>query len=445
MSKFSLLGVLAATTMLSTFVATDAFAEKQVKIEFWHAMGGALGETMDKMVADFNTSQDEYVVDAIFKGGYNDAYNAGIAAVRTGNPPAILQVLSWGAGGLIAADNVIKPVSEIMEEAGVEFDQNAFIPAVGAYYSDADGNLLSMPWNSSTPILFYNKAIFAEAGLDPEDPPDTWERMAAISKQIVSSGAAPCGFTIGWQFWVLENSGAWNDVELTTNGNGFGSVDSELQINKPFFVNMIDQISDWQEDGTFKYGGRRGKPDQLFATGECAMVLQSSAALGGLRRSVDFGIENIGQGFLPYWASQTDEPQNTIVGGATLWSFQGLTSEEYEAVANFFQYISSPEIQKQWHYDTGYVPTTKAAYSLAKDEGYYEENPGADIGIRQLLDNTPTARTRGHRLVALLQIGDIINNELEAVWAGDKTAQQAMDDAAKQANELNATMAASLN
>ena len=425
------------TVSAMVLLPTVPAAADTTKIKFWHAMGGNLGETIERITDGYNASQSDYQVDAVYKGSYNDTYNAGIAAFRSGEAPQILQVLSWGTGQFMAAKGAYVSVTDVMEGAGVEFDPRLFNPGVIAYYSDSEGNLLSMPWNSSTPILFWNKSAFADAGLDPEVPPSTWEEVYQMSKQILDRGAAKCGLTIGWQFWVLENLGAWHNVELSTNGNGFESLNSELAINKPFFVEFVQTLADWQKEDVFKYGGRRGDPNKLFTNGECAMVINSSAYFGGFKKTVTFGEENLGQTFLPYWASKVDAPQNTFVGGATLWVFSRHDDDDYKAVADFFNYLTSASVQLDWHMSTGYIPITNEAYELAKSEGHYEKNPGSDIAIKQVALNAPTAHSRGHRLVTLLQIGDIMNNELESVWAGDKTAQQALDDAVSQANDIN--------
>ena len=273
-------------------VGSTVNANAETTIKFWHAMGGNLGKTIERIVTDYNASQKDFTVEAVYKGSYNDTYNAGVAAFRSKKPPHILQVLSWGTGQFMAAKGVAEPVIKIMTDAGVKFDQSIYNSGVAGYYSDTDGNLLSLPWNSSTPILFYNKAAFEKAGLDPNSPPSTWEEMHWVSKRLIEKGAATCGFTIGWQFWTLENLGAWHNVELSTNGNGFESINSKLAMNKPFFVDMIDTFAAWQKEGVFKYGGRTGNPNKLYTTGECAMVLNSSAYYGGFKKTVTFGAEN---------------------------------------------------------------------------------------------------------------------------------------------------------
>lgn len=441
-TNLGLRGLVVASALL--LALSSAARAETAKIEFWHAMGGNLGKTIERIVEQYNNSQANYKVEAVYKGSYNDTYNAGVAAFRAKKQPHVLQVLSWGTGQFISAKGVYVSISDVMGMAGVKFDQSIYNPGVIAYYSDNDGNLLSMPWNSSTPILFWNKEIFAKVGLDPENPPGTWEEMYWMSKRIIDRGGATCGFTIGWQFWVLENLGAWHNVELSTNGNGFGDINSELAMNKPFFVEMVQALADWQKEGVFKYGGRRGDPNKLFTTGECAMVLNSSAYYGGFKKTVTFSEKSIGQTFLPYWASKVESPQNSFIGGATLWVFSGHDDVEYSAVADFFQFLSLPEVQKDWHVSTGYIPITTAAYDLAAKEGHYERNPGADIAIKQVSFNKATLNSRGHRLATLLQIGDIMNNELEAVWSGQKSAQQALDDGVRQANEANKRFVRSL-
>ena len=187
----ALVAGIAASLSVST-----AFA--QTEITWWHAMGGELGTKLEEIVAGYNASQSTYKVTPVFKGTYPETMTAAIAAFRAGEQPDIVQVFEVGTGTMMAAEGAIYPVYQLMADTGQAFDPSAFLPAVVGYYTDTDGNMLSMPFNSSTPVLYYNKTVFEKAGLDPNAPPATWEDVEAYSKKIIESGAATCGFTTGW-------------------------------------------------------------------------------------------------------------------------------------------------------------------------------------------------------------------------------------------------------
>ncbi len=423
----------AAAFSASTIMATAAFA--QTEVQWWHAMGGALGEKLNKIADDFNATQSEYKITPVYKGNYTETLTAAIAAFRARENPAIVQVFEVGTATMMAAEGAIYPVYELMADAGEPFDPDDYLASVTGYYTDTDGNMLSMPFNSSTPVLYYNKDVFKKAGLDPEAPPQTWPELAEAAKTIIDSGAATCGFTTGWQSWVqLENFSALHDASFASKANGFGGFDTELAFNSPLHVTHVQSLADWKKDGVFKYGGRRSDSAPLFYSGECAMYMNSSAAYAGVSANAkDF---EFGVGMLPYWPQVDGAPQNSIIGGATLWVLQGRPEDEYKGVAKFFSYLSSPEVQAWWHQATGYLPITSASYELSKKQGFYDENPGTDTSIKQMTLNPPTDNSKGLRLGNFVQIRDIINEELETVWAGEKTAKEALDRAVARGNDL---------
>ena len=407
-------------------------ATAQIEIQWWHAMGGALGETVNDIAAGFNRSQTDYVIKAVYKGNYTETMTAGIAAFRSGKPPHIMQVFEVGTATMMAAKGAIYPVYKLMADQGIPFDESRYLSAVIGYYTTTDGKLLSMPFNSSTPVVFWNKQAFEKAGLDRA--PETWEEMGEFSKKIIASGGADCGFTIGWQSWsMLENFSAWHDVPFATKENGFAGLDTEFVFNSPLHVKHIQQLADWQADKVFTYGGRRGEGNPLFANGKCAMLINSSAYYSGLRKSAKF---DFGTSQLPYWSDVEGAPQNSIIGGATLWVLQGNPKGDYAGVAAFLNYLSDVFVQTFWHQNTGYVPITNAAYELTKRSGYYEKNEGRDVAIIQMSAKAPTPNSKGLRLGSFVQTRDIINEELEAIWAGKKTAQQGLDDAVARGNKL---------
>jgi sn-glycerol 3-phosphate transport system substrate-binding protein len=403
----------------------------QTEISWWHAMTGANAEVVEKIASDFNASQSDYKLMAVFKGSYPETLNAGIAAFRAGQAPDIIQVFDVGTGVMMGAEGAIKPIADVLTGAGMTFDKSQYLPGIVAYYSKPDGTMLSFPYNSSSPITYYNQDIFKKAGLDENSPPYTWNEVWDMAKKIKASGAAPCGYTSTWLTWIhLENFAAWNDVPYATSENGLqpGGV-PELQINAPIFVNHFQAIADLAKDGTFKYGGRTSEAKQIFLAGECGIFTESSGGLGDIVKS---GM-NYGIGQLPY-DTDAGGPQNTIPGGASLWVMGGKSAETYKGVAAFFSYISQTDVQEFLHQKSGYLPVTMAAYDSTKASGFYETNFGRETPITQMLGKAPTANSKGVRLPNLPQIRDIENEEFEKMLAGDQTAQQALDNAVERGN-----------
>ncbi len=425
--------LLAAVATLA-LAGTSSMAMAATQVQWWHAMGGANGERVEKIAADFNASQDEYEVIPTFKGSYAETMTAAIAAFRANEQPHIVQVFEVGTATMMGAKGAIYPVYQLMADAGEPFDPSAFLPAVAGYYTTADGEMLSMPFNSSTPVFWYNKDAFEKAGLDPENPPATWPEFEEAAKALQAAGY-PCGFTTAWESWIhIENFSAWHNQPIGTLSNGFGGLDTELVVNQGPVVDHIAKMGEWQQSKIFDYGGRTNQAAPKFYNQECAVYTESSAGYAGISANVkDF---EFGVGMLPYWPDIEGAPQNSIIGGASLWVLQGHDAAEYEGVAKFFTYLSSPEVQAWYHQETGYLPITTAAFELSQEQGFYEQNPGADVAIRQITLNPPTENSKGLRFGNFVQIRDIVAEELERVWAGEATAQEALDEVVRRGNEL---------
>ncbi len=423
-------GFVPALTATITLLSTSA-AFAVTEISWWHAMTGANNEVVETLSKEFNESQSEYKVTPVFKGTYPETLNAGIAAFRAQQPPHILQVFDVGTGVMMGAEGAVKPVAEILSMGGKAFDKSEYLPGIVAYYSKPDGTMLSFPYNSSSPILYYNKDIMEKAGLDAENPPKTWPEVFEAARKIKESGAAPCGFTSTWLTWIgLENFAAWNNLQYATNENGLASTDVELTVNTEPFVKHFQNIADLAKEGVFRYGGRTSEAKQLFLAGECGIFTESSGGLGDVIKS---GM-NYGLGQLPYYPDLEGAPQNTIPGGASLWVFGGKSDEEYKGVAAFFSFLSQTEIQQRLHQVSGYLPVTLAAYNATKESGFYNENPGREIPITQMMGKEPTANSKGIRLINMPQVRDIQNEEFEKMLNGEQTAQQALDNAVARGN-----------
>ena len=425
----TLAGLVAATILAGSTGVSYAATE----IQWWHAFTGRLGDLLAEQVEKFNASQSDYVVVASHKGNYSETLNAGIAAFRAGEQPHVLMVFEVGTATMMGAKGAIKPVYELMAETGKPFDQDAYLAAVAGYYTTTDGEMLSLPYNSSTPVLYVNRDALSAAGIDPDADLSTWEKVGEALDKLKASGSS-CPLTTAWQSWVhLENLSAYHDVPFATKENGFAGVDTEFAFNGPVQVAHIEAMGQWAKDGKFIYAGRRNEGGARFRSGECAFFTESSAGYAGVKAEAEFAFDIRP---LPYWASVEAAPVNTIIGGASLWVMTGHEAAEYAGVAEFLNFLSSADIQAKWHQDTGYLPITHAAFDQTKAAGFYEANPGTDIAVIQMTGKAPTANSKGLRLGSFDQIRGIIDEELEAVWAGDKAAKDALDNAVERGNQL---------
>jgi len=394
-------------------LVTSAFG--QTTVEFWHAMTGKNGDMVNSICDKFNASQKDYKVVPVYKGSYSDTMNAGIAAFRAGQAPAIIQVYEVGTATMMAAKGAIKPVYQLMAENNENFDPKVYIPAIRAYYSTSDGKMLSMPFNSSTAVMYYNKDAFRKAGLDPEKPPVTWPEFFEDAKKLKASGMEG-GFTTNWISWIqLESFSAWHNLPFGTRNNGFDGLDTKLVYNNPIVIRHLENIYNLSKDKVFIYGGRENKANPLFTSGQVGLHFESIGGYGNMKANCkfDFGVAR-----LPYYPDVPGAPQNSIIGGASLWVFNGKSKAEYKAVADFFSFISQPEMQAYWHKETGYLPITNAAYQLTKSQGYYKENPGLEVAINQLQNKTPTGNSMGIRFGNFNVIREIEDQVWEDILAG---------------------------
>jgi len=407
-------------------------AQAQTEIQWWHAMSGALGEWVNDLAKDFNDSQKNYKVVPVFKGTYDEAMTAAVAAFRAGNAPHILQVFEVGTATMMASKGAIVPVTEVMSKAGIKFDPAAYVPAVAGYYTAPNGQMLSFPFNSSTTVFWYNKDAFKAAGLNAEKPPLTWPEVVAAAKKLKESGHK-CPLTTSWVSWTqLESFSAWHNTEFATQGNGMKGNSARLTVNSPLHTRHIQNLSDMAKEGLFVYKGRANAADPSFVAGECAMTTGSSALYGNVKRNAKF---EFGTSTLPYYSDVQGAPQNTVIGGASLWVMAGRKADEYTGVAQFFDFLSRPEEAAKSHQRTGYLPLTIASFELTEKSGFYKANPGTDISVTQMIRKT-TDNSRGIRLGNFVQIRTVVDEELEQVWSGKKTAKDALESIVKRGNEL---------
>lgn len=420
----ALASALAATTLFNV-------AQAQTEIQWWHSMTAVNNEWVNDLARQFNESQKEYKVIPTFKGTYDESMTASIAAFRAGNAPHILQVFEVGTATMMASKGAIVPVGQVMKDAGEKFDPAAYIPAVAGYYTAPNGQMLSFPFNSSTTIFYFNKDAFKAAGLPTDKAPSTWPEVVAAAAKLKASGHK-CPFTTAWQNWTqVESFSAWHNVEFASKANGLQGLDARLKVNSPLHQRHIENLASMAKQGLFIYKGRGNVPEASFVSGECAMINTSSGFYGNVAKNAKFAY---GLAPLPYYPDVPGAPQNTVIGGASLWVMSGKKPAEYKGVAKFFSFISTPEVQSASHKRTGYLPVTMASYKLTEDSGFYKQNPGTDVAVTQMIRKV-TDKSRGIRLGNYVQIRAIEDEELEQVWNGKKTAKEALDAIVTRGNE----------
>ncbi|GKS74597.1 sn-glycerol-3-phosphate ABC transporter substrate-binding protein UgpB [Acidovorax sp. SUPP950] len=418
----------AAAAIAASLCAT---AQAQTEIQWWHSMTAVNGEWVNDLAKQFNESQKEYKIVPTYKGTYDESMTASIAAFRAGNAPHILQVFEVGTATMMASKGAIVPVGKVMQDAGAKFDPAAYIPAVAGYYTAPNGQMLSFPFNSSTTIFYFNKDAFKAAGLPTDKAPATWPEVVNAAAKLKASGHK-CPFTTAWQNWTqVESFSAWHNVEFASKSNGLQGLDARLKVDSPLHVRHIENLANMAKQGLFVYKGRGNVPEASFVSGECAMINTSSGFYGNVAKNAKFAY---GLAPLPYYPDVPGAPQNTVIGGASLWVMAGKKPAEYKGVAQFFQFISTPEVQSASHKRTGYLPVTKAAYELTEKSGFYQQNPGTDVAVTQMIRKV-TDKSRGIRLGNYVQIRAIEDEELEQVWSGKKTAKEALDTIVKRGNE----------
>jgi sn-glycerol 3-phosphate transport system substrate-binding protein len=426
MMKKTLLGALA----LGLATSTSAFA--QTEIQWWHAMTGANNDVVNRLADEFNKSQNEYKVVVSYKGQYPDTLNAGIAAFRAGGAPHILQVFEVGTATMMGARGAIKPVHEMMKEAGEKFDPQAYLPAITGYYSTAKGEMLSFPFNSSSMVMWINKDELKKAGVN--EIPKTWPQVFDAAKKLKAAGHDTCGFSNAWASWAhIEQFSAWHNLPMATKANGLDGFDTEMKFNSPAHVKHLQNLIDLQKDKTYDYSGRDSKSEGRFTSGECAIFLTSSGFYGNVKANAKFDFTSVP---MPYYPDVQGAPQNSIIGGASLWVMGGKKPDEYKGVAKFFAFLSDTDRQAKLHQESGYLPITKAAYEKTKASGFYEKNPVLQTPLLELTNKEPTENSRGLRFGNMVQIRDVISEEIEAALAGQKPAKDALDTAVTRSNQI---------
>ena len=426
----------AATAAIGTSLSISSAFADPAKFDFWFGNSGDIAKVVQKVCDNFNASQTDYQIVCTSQGSYDAALQNTIAAYRANKQPTIVQVFDIGTLTMMLSDAFV-PANKLMADNGYDVDWNAYIGGVKAYYATSKGDMYSMPFNSSTALLYWNQDAFKKIGKDAA--PATWEDVGQDLKALKAAGYdCPFGIDVSnnevWQ--LLEQFSAVHGIPVATENNGYDGLNAELVFNKGKFVQMVTDLKSWYDQGLLVLKSKQAGEDYVtaFASGHCQMTLTSVGDHGTIGRTASPDMHwNVAE--LPIYAGT--ERKNSLVGGASLWVMKGHTEAEYKGAAAFLNFIRQPEQALFWSTNTGYIPVTKTGYDYMVKNGFYDKFPykGREVAIASLSASEPTPVTRGMRLGAMPQVRQEVGNALQAILAGNVTVQQGLDDAAARGNE----------
>nr|WP_241154915.1 ABC transporter substrate-binding protein [Halorubrum sp. CSM-61] len=344
------------------------------ELTVWHAMGGTNGETLDQIGSDFEDETGK-PVNMEFQDSYENVLTNTLSAFDSGNVSDMLQVDSLFAQQVLDTDQV-RPVEEILPD---DFDSGVFLDNVAEFFT-VDGELASLPFNNSNAIMYINRDAFEEAGLDPDDPPQTLAEVRSASEQLVDQDVTQFGITWPNHVWFVETWYGFEGELMTDAENGHAGEPSEFRTPDAAY-DMFEWWRGMAEDDLYTNPGIEawGEATSLFTEQESAMLLTSTASVAGLIANSD-GFE---VGAAPY-PGISDTRVGPVIGGASFYVPDGLPESRYEDIGQLLQYMSEPEVQTQWHKGSGYYPITQPSVDSLREEGWFEENPMYGVALDQL-------------------------------------------------------------
>lgn len=419
--------VILAVSLFVTVAVTPALAE--VNIKFWHAMSGSRINLLKGMAEDFNKAHPGITVESQYIGSYNETLNKTVAAVKAGNPPHVFQLYEVGTRRMIDGGMII-PIGDVAKPGDVDWGD--YVDAVMSYYT-IEGKLYSMPFNSSTPILYYNKSFFKKAQLDPNKPPETWNQVRDIGKKLMDSGVAEAGITWNLHSWYFEQWHAVQNALLVDEGNGREGRAAKVLFDGPAGVRIVKWWTELEKDKIYLNAGRGwSNHHKAFISGQAAMMISSTSDVTQMTKAFNKKGWELGTGFLP----RPDDVarQGLIIGGGTLWMTKGHPKEELEAAWEFLKWMSMPEQQVTWHKGTGYFPIRKRAMELLEQEGWFKDFPNYKVAFDQLLQTKTSLATRGALIGVFPQLREAAQSAIEKIYEGKATPEGALKEAAEKTN-----------
>ncbi|MFC0230528.1 ABC transporter substrate-binding protein [Bhargavaea ullalensis] len=395
----------------------------KVEIEFWHAMSGSGQESLDNIVAGFNDSQDDYNVKAEFQGSYEELLTKLRSIGGTKDAPAIMQVFEIGTKYMIDS-GYIEPMQKFIDDDGYDLDQ--LEENILNYYR-VDGELYSMPFNSSTPVMIYNKDAFKEAGLDPEKAPETFGDVIDAAAKLKTDSMY--GFSMLTYGWFFEELVATQGGLYVNEENGRSGDATEAVFNGAEGLNVFNFLNEMNQAGTFgNFGTNWDDIRAAFSSEKVAMYMDSSA---GVANAINNSPFDVGVAYIPH--ADEVERNGVVIGGASLWMSKGIADEEQKAAWEFMKYLATPEVQAQWHLDTGYFAINPDAYEEDIVKEKWEEYPQFQVTVEQLQDTKPSVATQGALISVFPESRQQIVTALENLYQGGDP-QKVLDEAAEGTN-----------
>lgn len=400
----------------------------KTEVVFWHAMAGVAQEAIEEVVDDFNKSQDKYVVKPEFQGTYEESLTKYRSVGGTKDAPAIIQVFEVGTKYMIDS-GYIEPVQTFIDKD--KYDTGALEKNILNYYT-VDNKLYSMPFNSSTPVMLYNKDAFKAAGLDPEQPPKTFNEVKEAAAKLTKKKGGTTeqfGFsmlTYGWFFeeLVATQGGLYVDQDNGRAGNAEKSV-----FNGEEGLRVFEWLDEMNKAGTFgNFGSNWDDIRAAFQTGKAAMYMDSSA---GVTAAIDSAPFDVGVAYIPY--ADEAERQGVIIGGASLWMSKGIDKDKQNAAWEFMKFLAKPESQAKWHVKTGYFAINPAAYEEDIVKENHEKLPQLKVTVEQLQSTKPSTATQGALISVFPESRQQVVTALENLYQG-MDPKKALDEAAKGTN-----------
>ena len=420
-------GTTAAGTAAGTSAeAADGLAAAGTTITFWHSMGGVNGEAIDTLVKKFNEENEKGItVESQYQGSYDDAINK-LKSAQIGNMGAdLVQIYDIGTRFMIDSGWVV-PMQELIDADG--WDAGQIEPNIAAYYT-VDSQLYSMPFNSSTPILYYNKDMFAKAGIT--EVPDSFMGIEAVGDALIHDGGAGEVISLAIYGWFFEQFTCKQQQNYVNQGNGREGAATAVEFDaNGAGVNTLTAWKSLADKGYAPNVGRGGDAGLAdFSSGKSAMTLGSTASLKQILNDVNGKFE-VGTAYFP---KVSDSDQGGVsIGGGSLWALNNEDVEKQAAVWEFVKFLVSAESQAYWNAQTGYFPVTVAAH----DEPVFQENiaayPQFQTAIDQLHDSSP--ESAGALLSVFPEARSIVETEIENMINNQVTPE---DTVAKIAENIN--------
>ncbi|KQT51641.1 glycerol 3-phosphate ABC transporter [Devosia sp. Leaf420] len=431
MTNIKLLTAASSLTLLA--LATPALA--QTKFEFWYGLSGDLSERVQDMCKGFNESQADYEIVCVSQDNYDANLQNTIAAYRANKQPTVTQIFDAGTLDLMLSGAYV-PVRQLMEENGYQIDWDNYLSGIASYFSTSKGEMLSLPFNNSTAVIYYNTDALEKVGF--EGTPKTWEEVETVARAMKDAGyECPIAFDPSGAWQWFEQFSAIHNQPIATKGNGFGGLDAEMVVSQGKFVDQLTWIKKMYDEGIIVHKSKDAgeTANDAFVNGKCQITSSSIADHGTFGKQAADGVHWT-DAMLPIWAGT--ERTNSLVGGASLWTLKGKSEEEYKGAAAFFNYLAQPEQAQTWSTITGYVPVTMAGFEAMKANGFYDEAPykGREVAIESLTFTPPTENSRGIRLGSYASIRAEMVKTMQDVLFNDRPVLEALQAFDAKGNEI---------